>query len=339
MRRLGLFLAGLVAGLALAHGVASATTNSSGTYSLPSSVNPVISGTQITHTWANTTLSDVGTELTDRLTRSGKGGMNEQLRGDTIQCSVAKPTFSFVGDADTGIYRAGANNPCMSAGGTSAQCWSSTTSTFPLGVTITNSQSNGWGGASTGNGTGYGWVATGGGTNGTGVLGTGGATNGVGVRGTGAGTGVGGHFSSGTAATGGTRQGAVLLDNGDLRFTGTANVTSTTAVSNALTPSNLVKAWALLSTGSATPTVLGGFNIASASCAANVVDVTMASAMASTSYATIGTFSSSGLSGAIVSAGPSSTTVFKVYLTGNDGSAINLCTTAHLISIMVLGDQ
>ncbi|GAF72642.1 unnamed protein product, partial [marine sediment metagenome] len=46
----------------------------SGNYTLPSG-NPVVSGTLITPSWANPTMSDLGNEMTDSLSRSGKGGM------------------------------------------------------------------------------------------------------------------------------------------------------------------------------------------------------------------------------------------------------------------------
>lgn len=69
-----------------------------------------------------------------------------------------------------------------------------------------------------------------------------------------------------TAATGGTRQDALTLTNGDLDLSGVAAPTSTTAISNRLTPANLPKAWAVVSLTNAdpyVPTVDGGFNVAS----------------------------------------------------------------------------
>lgn len=45
--------------------------NGSGTYSLPAG-NPVVSGTVITTTWANTTLSDIATALTNSITKNGE---------------------------------------------------------------------------------------------------------------------------------------------------------------------------------------------------------------------------------------------------------------------------
>lgn len=45
--------------------------NGSGTYSLPSG-NPVVGGTTISSTWANTTLSDIANELTNSMARDGQ---------------------------------------------------------------------------------------------------------------------------------------------------------------------------------------------------------------------------------------------------------------------------
>lgn len=47
--------------------------DSNGDYSLPAGVNPVVAGTTITDDWANTTLSDVATALTDSWDRQGRG--------------------------------------------------------------------------------------------------------------------------------------------------------------------------------------------------------------------------------------------------------------------------
>ena len=47
--------------------------DSSGNYTLPAGVNPVVAGTTITDDWANTTLQDVATGLTDSWDRSGRG--------------------------------------------------------------------------------------------------------------------------------------------------------------------------------------------------------------------------------------------------------------------------
>lgn len=84
--------------------------NSSGTYTLPPTTtdgtNPVVSGTTIQPGWANETLDDVSTALTDSLSRSGKGGMTAPLRGpDGV---VGAPAFSFTAETSSGWYRSAA---------------------------------------------------------------------------------------------------------------------------------------------------------------------------------------------------------------------------------------
>jgi hypothetical protein len=66
--------------------------NASGTYSLP--LAAVIAGNTITASWANTSLSDIETELTDSLSRSGKGGLSASIPSD-VGCTG---TFNPEGD-------------------------------------------------------------------------------------------------------------------------------------------------------------------------------------------------------------------------------------------------
>ena len=173
--------------------------------------------------------------------------------------------------------------------------------TNAAGVSATGGSTNGIGVLSQGTGSGAGVSSTGGAT-GTGVYGQGGASGGIGgqflgtnvsagVNGQGGSSGgFGGVFAGGIAATGGTRQTAVRIANGDLDMSLVAYPTSTTAVSNALTPSNIPKAWGVVHTAggnSTTCTVDEGFNVAS--CAANGVGngqvvINLASAMATTNY-------------------------------------------------------
>lgn len=76
--------------------------NASGAYTLPTG-NPVVTATTITSTWANNTLADIATELTDSLSRSGKGAMTAALRG--IDGTVGSPGLSFASEATSGFYR------------------------------------------------------------------------------------------------------------------------------------------------------------------------------------------------------------------------------------------
>jgi hypothetical protein len=52
--------------------------NGSGTYTLPAG-NPVVTGTTIASTWANTTLSDIASALTDSIAADGQTTMTGQL--------------------------------------------------------------------------------------------------------------------------------------------------------------------------------------------------------------------------------------------------------------------
>lgn len=86
-----------------------------GTYTLPAG-NPVVTGTIISSTWGNTTLSDVATTLTDSLSRSGLGGMTAPLLG--ADGAVGTPAYSFTNEPSSGIYRIGASNLGVSIAGT-----------------------------------------------------------------------------------------------------------------------------------------------------------------------------------------------------------------------------
>lgn len=81
--------------------------NSSGTYTLPTG-NPVVSGTVITSTWANDTMGDIASALTDSLSRSGKGGMSAAFR--SVDGTVSVPGISFNNETTTGFYRAAAGD-------------------------------------------------------------------------------------------------------------------------------------------------------------------------------------------------------------------------------------
>lgn len=61
----------LAALVVAAIGITWASRDGSGTYSLPAG-NPVVTGTTIDSTWANTTLSDIGTALTNSLAKDGQ---------------------------------------------------------------------------------------------------------------------------------------------------------------------------------------------------------------------------------------------------------------------------
>jgi len=82
--------------------------NGSGTYTLPAG-NPVVTGTTITSSWANTSLSDIASALTGSVAADGQTPMtgNLNMTNNTIE-NVADATAS--GDAvsvnflQTGTY-------------------------------------------------------------------------------------------------------------------------------------------------------------------------------------------------------------------------------------------
>ena len=66
--------------------------NGSGTYNLPSG-NPVVTGTTITSTWANTTLSDIANALTGSVATDGQSPMSGTLNmGSNQIINVADPS-------------------------------------------------------------------------------------------------------------------------------------------------------------------------------------------------------------------------------------------------------
>lgn len=94
--------------------------DSSGTYTLPAG-NPVVAGTAIAVSWGNTTMDDIADELTDSLSRSGKGGMSVPL--EFSDGSVSAPGITFGNESSSGLYRAGPNDIRFSLAGTDKVRW------------------------------------------------------------------------------------------------------------------------------------------------------------------------------------------------------------------------
>lgn len=78
--------------------------NSTGAYQLPPIVNPVTTDTLITSLWANTTLQDVATALSDSLDRYGRGGMLAPFKN--ADGTQAAPGVTFTNETTSGLYRA-----------------------------------------------------------------------------------------------------------------------------------------------------------------------------------------------------------------------------------------
>ena len=76
----------------------------SGGYTPPAG-NPVLPNTTIESNWANSTVNDLGAEIQDSLSRSGKGTMSVPFRA--VDGSAAMPGYTFASELNSGIYRAG----------------------------------------------------------------------------------------------------------------------------------------------------------------------------------------------------------------------------------------
>ena len=82
--------------------------NGTGTYSLPAG-NPVVTGTSISSTWANTTLTDIANALTQSVAADGQTPMTGNLDLNTNKIvNLADPTLAqdavTVNFLQTGIY-------------------------------------------------------------------------------------------------------------------------------------------------------------------------------------------------------------------------------------------
>ena len=108
--------------------------NASGNYTLPTG-NPVEAGTLIEATWANTTLSDLGNEVTKSLSRTGEGGMLAPFRlADGL---LATPGIAWLNEPSSGFYRAGAGEMWGVVQGTQVLQYTANGVLVPTGRTFT----------------------------------------------------------------------------------------------------------------------------------------------------------------------------------------------------------
>lgn len=87
--------------------------NASGTYTLPQ--DSVVGGTVIEANWANPTMDDIATAITDSLSRSGKGTMISSLK--YFSGTVAVPGISFTDEPGSGVYYFGTKDFRFSVNG------------------------------------------------------------------------------------------------------------------------------------------------------------------------------------------------------------------------------
>lgn len=113
--------------------------NFAGVYSVPGTVNPVITGTDITSNWANTTLADVAQGITDSLDREGNGSMLAPLK--LVDGTLALPSLTFTNDTTAGFARLAAGEFSASVAGVKTVTFQSTGTTFPVLATFAQAQS------------------------------------------------------------------------------------------------------------------------------------------------------------------------------------------------------
>ena len=97
--------------------------DTAGTYTLPLPV--VVTGAVIEASWANTTMADIGTALTDSLSRTGNGNMSVALKA--VSGTVSAPGLAWVSEANTGLYRSAANDIRMAVAGADICRWTAST--------------------------------------------------------------------------------------------------------------------------------------------------------------------------------------------------------------------
>lgn len=112
--------------------------NSAGTYSLPSG-NPVVSGTTVSTTWANNTLTDLATEVSNSLDRQGRGVMLAPLQATDGTASA--PGITFGSETNSGLYRSASGDIAFVIAGVVVARWTaakSVVSTLEAGTATVN---------------------------------------------------------------------------------------------------------------------------------------------------------------------------------------------------------
>lgn len=102
--------------------------DANGNYTLPAG-NPVITDTNIESTWANNTMQDVAAEITDSLSRAGKGALTGPLQ--VIDESGGVPGLAFGNEPTSGLKRAAIGDVRMQVQGTDRMRWRAGASQVP----------------------------------------------------------------------------------------------------------------------------------------------------------------------------------------------------------------
>lgn len=111
--------------------------NSSGTYSLPAG-NPVVTATVISSAWANSTLTDLATAVTDSLSRSNQGGMLASLQ--LFDGAIGASGLSWSTEPTSGLYRAAANDFRWAIAGVDVLRWTGSLFTTSLSNVFTKNR-------------------------------------------------------------------------------------------------------------------------------------------------------------------------------------------------------
>lgn len=104
--------------------------DASGTYTTPAG-QPVTGGTAISAAVFNALVSDLASEMTDSLSRSGKGGMSVPI--PFADGNVSAPAISFTNETASGLYRAGAHDVRAAVNGADYLRLSATRTGFATG--------------------------------------------------------------------------------------------------------------------------------------------------------------------------------------------------------------
>lgn len=93
-----------------------------GNYTLPAG-NPVVTDTNIESTWANNTMGDLAAEMTDSLSRSGKGGVTAPFQ--IVDENAGIPGLAFANEPTSGVKRTATGDVRMQVLGSDRMRWRS----------------------------------------------------------------------------------------------------------------------------------------------------------------------------------------------------------------------
>ncbi len=103
--------------------------DANGNFNLFQPGNPVLTDTNIESTWANNTLQDIGAEITDSVSRSGKGALTAPFQ--VIDFDGGVPGLAFGNEPTSGLKRAAAGDVRMQVQGTDRMRWRAGASQAP----------------------------------------------------------------------------------------------------------------------------------------------------------------------------------------------------------------